>query len=239
MSNFPPGRWRARWIWAPRAGRLRAAGCTSLPPRVHSGVVDRMPARGLRRLPLCPVAQRSRGRERARARQPAPPAVRRRRPRAGTSHQAERVGRAGVLLRRADRVVDAGPDPHQSRVSWWVRARSAPRRPWLVTDEEWQAQVLPGWSASAATSGVSGRGDELLDRAPCPTAGTAANARATGRSRRRSRPIRWASPGGPNRRAIRSDRRSRVRSAGRNRSTSRSLKRAPGCTTRARSSWAR
>ena len=39
---------------------------------------------------------------------------------------------------------------------------------WLVTDEEWQAQVLAGWSATATRSGVSGRGDELIDARALP-----------------------------------------------------------------------
>ncbi|MFI6977133.1 hypothetical protein ACIBSV_00935 [Embleya sp. NPDC050154] len=170
-TDFPPGRWRARWIWAePRDDRPPGRHAVALRAELHlDAVPERVPTRVVA---LSGYALSVNGVEVARGPVRANPRVR-------PYDDLDLAGR----LRPGANVVTAlawvydGPNP------WWLppspfandlvhgafvlEARLGPDT-WFVTDERWQAHLLDGWTATAGGGTVSGRGRELLDARALP-----------------------------------------------------------------------
>ncbi|MCF2533137.1 alpha-L-rhamnosidase-related protein [Yinghuangia soli] len=167
---FPPGRWRGRWIWAaeraPGGGREVVALRRTLD---LASVPDRVPARmaALSRYALwVNGTEVSRGPVRANPRQQPYDDV------DLAPYLRPGANAVAVLAWRYD-----GPKP------WWMppsplandlhegafvlEARLADG--WFVSDESWQARVLPGWGDNVVDR-LSGRGEEHVDCRVLPAA---------------------------------------------------------------------
>jgi hypothetical protein len=175
--SFPPGRWRARWIWAgastagdaPPQGRhvigVRRQFCLpSVPPSA--------PAR------ICAVSRYVllvNGTEAARG-----PL------RSNPRRQPYDVVDLAPILVAGENVVAALVCFYKDATPWWLplpyandvgaggfvfEARLGEgdgEDDWLVSDASWQASVLTGWGAAASAGLISGRGRELIDARAFP-----------------------------------------------------------------------
>jgi hypothetical protein len=163
---FPPGRWRARWIWAQGRvdGRHSVALRRSLSLR---GVPESAPAR------VCAISRYAlyvNGAEVARG-----PV------RANPRRQPYDVVDLAPYLRPGDNTIGAIAWLYEGATAWFLpppagtdlrhgafvfEARLGDD--WLTSDESWTGKLLEGWGATRA-SGIGGRGTEVVDLRSLPT----------------------------------------------------------------------
>lgn len=168
MRRFPPGRWRAHWIWGPRS-KDRGRRVLALRRRLR---LDAVPSE----VP-CRVWADSRyvlfvG-EHEVARGPV---------RINPRRAVYDVLDLAPYLLAGENVISALAWIHESAVPWWMpgptfasgvsggafvlEARIGPDT-WLTTDESWRAHALDGWGTERA-AGVAGRGRERIDASSLP-----------------------------------------------------------------------
>jgi hypothetical protein len=162
---FPPGRWRARWIWAdgPIDGRHSVAlRRTVALPSVPEVVPARLSAIARYTLYVNGVEV---------ARGPV---------RANPRRQPYDVVDLAPHLRAGDNVIGAIAWRYQDAMPWWLPPpvsndttrgafvfEAALGDGWLVSDDQWTAAVLDGWTGTPGT-GVSARGTEIIDLRSLP-----------------------------------------------------------------------
>lgn len=219
-TDFPPGRWRARWIWAePRDDRPPGRHAVALRAELHlDAVPERVPTRVVA---LSGYALSVNGVEVARGPVRANPRVR-------PYDDLDLAGR----LRPGTNVVTALAWVYDAPNPWWLppspfandlvhgafvlEARLGPDA-WFVTDERWRAHVLDGWTATAGGGTVSGRGRELLDAQALPADWQLPDHDPGWPAAVLRRAMTTGEPGGPNRPATRAARSAAGRSPGRSR----------------------
>ncbi|HVM55319.1 MAG TPA: hypothetical protein VM262_19190 [Acidimicrobiales bacterium] len=165
QSEFPPGRWRARWIWA--GGINQGRHTVALRRAVDlDAVPDTVPAR------LSAVARYTlfvNGTEVARG-----PV------RANPRRQPFDVVDLAAHLRPGPNVIGAIAWLYADPMPWWLPPPAANDTrfgafvfearaggDWLVSDETWTAAALDGWTATPG-AGVSARGVEIVDLRSLP-----------------------------------------------------------------------
>lgn len=173
MTDFPPGRWHARWIWADQASATqdhadRARQVVALRHSFVLGEVpDRVPARmsALSRYGLwVNGVEVSRGPVRANPqRQPYDDVDLAAYLRPGTNVIAALVWRYGGPKPWWMPPSPLANDLHQGAFVFEARLGDD----WLVSGAHWQAQCLAGWGETVLDR-LSGRGEELADARALP-----------------------------------------------------------------------
>ncbi len=162
---FPPGRWRARWIWA--RGIFQGRHSVALRRSLSLGAVpDTVMAR------LCAVSRYTlyvNGTEVARGPVRATP-----------RRQPYDVVDLAPYLQTGDNVIGVIAWRYDGATAWWMppppvndlrhgafvfEARVGDD--WLVSDESWTGKLLEGWGATAG-AGIGGRGTEVVDPRSLP-----------------------------------------------------------------------
>lgn len=164
-DTFPPGRWRARWIWA--RGLVDGRHSVALRRVVSLGDVPQsVPARlsAISRYALyVNGAEVARGPVRANPRR-----------------QPYDIVDLAPHLRASENVIGVIAWRYAGPTAWWLPPPQANDLrhgafvfearlgdDWLVSDESWTGTLLAGWGATAA-SGSGGRGTEIIDLRSLP-----------------------------------------------------------------------
>ena len=195
MTVFPPGRWRARWIWAPR----RVEGRQSIALR-RLVALDRVPSIVPAR--LCAVSRYTlyvNGTEISRG-----PV------RANPRRQPYDVVDLAPYLQTGDNVIGVIAWRYDGPTAWWLPPppgndlqhgafvfEARLDEGWLFSGETWTVTVLDGWRATAP-AGIGGRGTEIIDLRSLPKGWNIPDGSNPGwQAAKTRRGIGWADTSGP------------------------------------------